>query len=415
MRRHGFSLIEVLLAIFILGIGAISIASLFPVGIAQQRSSFDDVMGPIVADNALSLLRARLEPGDFGVFSNFGNRNVELARPPLETVPGDWPWLRPGFVLKDDVGTAKFNGEPYDERGSIDIFSYRFTRRARGLPQANTALATEFPPGLPDNAAVQAPDRLYGIPYNAVRYTFDTPLREPRFTITQKERYYPMVSGEGAGSAETRPLYVWDCMFRRYQGRIHVAIFVYRVTIPGGGRAVYATPPNPLSMSATIPAAADRPPLPYLLDLTDQSPAPWPKAWDAYGINDQDQTDDMYVRGTPADEPFDPRDPAASWQKPGQWLLNQNNTVHRVLSRTRRDVGDEALVELLRPVLPVSLFDESVSYIDRAQSTNVGVENVVTHLWYIPSEIELDTDGDGAIDVGASVTLTPVYAVVREL
>ena len=35
-RRRGFSLIEVLLAVFILGIGVISIAALFPAGIAQQ-------------------------------------------------------------------------------------------------------------------------------------------------------------------------------------------------------------------------------------------------------------------------------------------------------------------------------------------------------------------------------------------
>ncbi|MCH7879412.1 MAG: hypothetical protein IH914_08890, partial [candidate division Zixibacteria bacterium] len=51
-QRLGFSLVEVLLAIFILGLGIISIVSLFPAGIAQQRQSVDDIIGPIVPQNA---------------------------------------------------------------------------------------------------------------------------------------------------------------------------------------------------------------------------------------------------------------------------------------------------------------------------------------------------------------------------
>ena len=58
--RRGFSLIEVLLAIFILGIGIISIGAIFPAGIVQQRQSLDDALGPVVADNALASLRAKL-------------------------------------------------------------------------------------------------------------------------------------------------------------------------------------------------------------------------------------------------------------------------------------------------------------------------------------------------------------------
>ena len=67
-RRHatpGFSLIEVLMAIFILGIGVISIAALFPAGIAQQRQSVDDVIGPIVARNAMAVIRSHVRADDF--------------------------------------------------------------------------------------------------------------------------------------------------------------------------------------------------------------------------------------------------------------------------------------------------------------------------------------------------------------
>src|SRR5215510_7534796 len=66
--RSGFSLIAVLLAVLILGVGVISSAALFPAGIVQQRLSVDDGMGPRVANNALSILRSKLKQDDFGYF-----------------------------------------------------------------------------------------------------------------------------------------------------------------------------------------------------------------------------------------------------------------------------------------------------------------------------------------------------------
>ncbi|MHC4218275.1 MAG: prepilin-type N-terminal cleavage/methylation domain-containing protein, partial [Planctomycetota bacterium] len=264
VRRNGFSLMEVLIAIFILGIGVIGIAALFPAGIAQQRSSVDDVIGPLVADNAMALLRARLEPGDFGTFEEFPALNANLGTvdrrvTPL-TVPGDWPWMRPGFFLRDDPATQDLSGAPYNERGSYDIFSYRYTRQMRGL-EAPVGQATEFPGGLPDVANVQPENRLYGIPFNWTRYQFEVPeIAEPRVIITQRERYYPMVSTEATGSQKSQPLYLWDCMFRRYQGRIHVAIFVYRISSQDG-RANYVTPPNPLHSAANNSVSASLPPL----------------------------------------------------------------------------------------------------------------------------------------------------------
>lgn len=57
--RRGFSLIEVLLAMAILTIGILSVASLFPVAAAQQRRAIDDTQGVIIGRNVLSLLRVR--------------------------------------------------------------------------------------------------------------------------------------------------------------------------------------------------------------------------------------------------------------------------------------------------------------------------------------------------------------------
>jgi prepilin-type N-terminal cleavage/methylation domain-containing protein len=415
-RRHGFSLMEVLMAIFILGIGVIGIAALFPAGIAQQRASVDDVIGPTVADNAIALLRSRLEPGDFGTFEEFNQ-----YAPYAPTVPGDWPWLRPGFCLDDDTTTQSFAGTAYDERGAYDIFSYHYTRAMLSLG-SNVAEATELPNGPYDTGVVP-----FGIPYNWDKYDFlpaTTNKPEPRFIVTQQERYYPMVSDadvpafgpQNAQGKRSRPLYVWDCMFRRYQGRVYVAIFVYRITPRGGDRTDYVTPPNPLTSPAPPnPPDPIYPPLPYRLDLTHGNPPPWPDAWDAYGINRNDPLDDALVRGTPSGGTWNLRDPEAAWQQYAQWLLDQNNNVHRVLSRQPETTTTSALVELLRPLVPVTSFDQAVSFVDRSPGVDWGVENIVTHLWYIPVEVDLDVDGNGTPDAGASVGLTTVYVTVREL
>ena len=44
-QRRAFSLIEVLMSIFILGIGVIAIASLLPAGIKQQQNAKNDAYG----------------------------------------------------------------------------------------------------------------------------------------------------------------------------------------------------------------------------------------------------------------------------------------------------------------------------------------------------------------------------------
>ncbi|MCH8344490.1 MAG: hypothetical protein IH983_10935 [Planctomycetes bacterium] len=361
--RVAFSLIEVLLAVFILGVGVIAIAALFPAGIAQQRQSVDDTIGPIVANNALAVLRSKLRIDDFGFGSGY-------------TVEGDFEWSRPAFFTQP----ATVGGSVAVSAGSISIFN------TVALGPAGAITGSEIPWSL---------------------FVYGSSLPVPPIIITQGERYYPMFNEPLPGAASkfpSRPQYVWDCMFRRFQGKIMVAIFVYRVTIPGGGGVTYTVPPN--YSNPTVP------PLPINVDLTDTSLGfPWSgNAWDVFGELINEPADDAFIPDTDPmiDPTYNPSNANESWQAPGQWLLDQNNNVHRVLSG-RRNKSDGP-VELVRPV--TSMPNLAVYFLDQ-MVTDPTTENVVTNIWYIPVEVELDTDGDGTGDLPA--TLTPVYVTVREL
>jgi type II secretory pathway pseudopilin PulG len=386
-RTRAFSLIEVLLAIFILGVGVISVAALLPAGIAQQRLSVDDTMGPAVANHALSVLRSKLKQDDFGTFEDdFG---IDTSFTPRPTMYGDWSWLRPGFLFATDPTTMCFPPPPaapfdYNDAGTIDIFSWYDSTSASQPPIA--LRATEFSAGHPQNPA------LFGIPHSKAKHG-NTP---PRITFTQEERYYPPTPRQYTSNTETvRPHYVWDCMFRRFQGRIYVAIFVYRVTVPGGGLA-------PNYRVAQGPAPNHRiPPLPIWLDLSNATVIAEACAngpWHPHGFDRDPSTpeNDHIVRGTPGGLMMNLADARQAWQQPRQWIIDQNMNLYRVLGLHRPAAGDPVEVELVRPVprmpnLPVYHID----------TTPTG--NMVSDIWYIPL-----TDA-------SDLTLTPVYATVREL
>ncbi len=375
-RRGGFSLVEVLLGIFILGIGVIAVAALFPAGIAQQRQSVDDIIGPVVANNALSILRAKLKQEDFGTFEEFG------AAPPLITIEGDWPWIRPGVAMADDSSTW------WDDRGWYDVFSDTV-----GSPMQTTA---EFPSGYAGTTPT-----LHGIPYNLQ-------IHHKPVSIGQGERYYPTASAAAFVNPDVprpKPQYVWDCMFRRYQGKILVAVFVYRVSVVGGGSITYRVPPNPSNTALS--------PLPISIDLTQLGTnAPW----DAFGPDAQAGTlDDVVVPGTGSGTAYDASDQAQSWQEPRQWILDQNNNIHRVLSRSRGSMAVPVDVELVRPIpestrLNTNWFPGSVNDVN---TNGLWVQNIVSHIWYIPAEIQMP--GGGIMAPSQRLTLTPIFATVKEL
>jgi type II secretory pathway pseudopilin PulG len=428
-RRRAFSLVEVLLAIFILGIGVISIAALFPAGIAQQRLSNDDLVGPMVANNAIEIIRSKVKPEDFGSFEQFG---IPTNRTPRPTVLGDWCWLRPGVLFADDNTWPIAPNPPLSEKGAIDIFSYYYN--VPGGPIGASRRASEFP----TNYQPPGNERLFGVPYNTFKYGVPSNGGlPPRILITQAERYYPMISRQHAASNEPyKPQYVWDCMFRRFDGKIYVAIFVYRVTIPGGGTAAnFVVAPN---------QGNNFPPVPIWLNLVADPAGGSPPAYSAGGAWDvggpggafgpTSYEDDAIVLGTQDGTLYNPDDATHAWQEPRQWMIDQNNNIYRVVGQTRESYDDDegdVEVELVRPLAPVlgrvSTGGQSeptlTPYFYRPQQAasanwQYGFVNtdIVTDIWYIPLTMKYDSDGDGVIEPDdGDATLTPVYATVKEL
>ena len=394
--RRGFSLIELLLAIFILGIGIISIATLFPAGIAQQQKTADDIIGPIVARNALTLIRSRIEQEDFGgaeAFEQFwspakcGFSISQEEVNPWPTICGDWMWRRPAMVPSDFGDTGDPNAVSL--RGAIDIFATPDTRILAG---GEDPLVEDWTPN---------DDNEPGIPFNKERYPdidVDSDgdgvpdysrLNVPSKRILSAERQYPMWSGDPMERPKAQ--YYWDCMFRRYEGRVLVAIFVYRVIDPLSD--------GPYTVETTGLAT---PNFPLYANL---STAPNVGSWSALPGSE-------LLQGT---ELVDPTVEEGMWQYPGQWLVDQNGNVHHV-QRGRRRANNSTPVLLSARPSELSVF-ESVEYpgnpgvnVNWWDETMTPVfpsgfvdEGVVTDIWYIPVVDRQDRK------------LIPVYATVEEL
>lgn len=471
-RHFGFSLIELLLAIFILGIGIIAVAAIFPAGIAQQQRIRDDVMGPIVAAHAIGTLQSKLSSDDFGTFEQFDLeasdiRDQDLVGYDSGTISGDWGWMRPSFLLNNDFSIGvppEPNYSPAPLEGAIDIFGLRYTRSNSNNPfnegQGFTPHpATEndsdllytsdfarFPDNLSgrfeltensssfDGNSFQEARHLYGIPFNRAKYAIIEPIApsggdyridparegrlEPLFTFTQAERTWP----QGAAVPE----YYWDCMFRRYQGRVQVAVFVYRVGFNGGEPRVYTvsghnggSTTNPVSAPPQVSPAES--PFPVRFDLGDDRNSRWyPRGPLDDNEPDRNPLNDLVVpftnpgvNGSSSSLGLSPLSEfdvyASGWQRSGQWLLDQNGTVHRVLAgRTAANGGPVRLTQR-PPYVPRQDVNGNLLYPEDGAGSNsqdvdfANMASAVKTLWFIPPETR-----DGFI-------LTPVYVAVGEI
>lgn len=430
MRRdsnhRGFSLVEMLLAVFILGIGVISIAALFPAGIALQRQANDDTVGPIVAKNAFAAIRAKLTQDDFGSFQDFGLapdytgviagtfRTVGGTLPTAIDLPqqGDWCWMRPGFLFNPD------------DAGTIDVFSAGYTRQNLDSPMQPFPPTTQKATEMPDGVAFSSTGKLFGIPYNPRKYPLftDVPfyqqtsyltqrVNEPLVTFTQSERAWPQAGANyGASVVGSGAQFYWDCMFRRLGGRVQVAVFVYRVTPPGGeprGYTVQRADPNTLGTppSGTMDTTIFTPPVP----LAFYAPTPGgTTAWPNRAGTAFDE-----IPGTGPATPFGAGKSWDDWMAPAQVWVDNHGNVHHVL-RGRLVAGSAAgafpnqgPVKLQRqiPIMPRNPVYGAWADDPRQGGfqTTPAFNAHIGAIWFVPNN---DKAGN---------VITPVYAAVEEL
>jgi prepilin-type N-terminal cleavage/methylation domain-containing protein len=135
--RRAFSLMEVLLAVFILGIGLIMVATIFPVGADWTRQSTEDSVAQTVAQNAVSTIQtyyARNSP-----YTNTAGKLASL------TAPVEQLQALPGFdTIPKAVRTYQYgNTNPYPAR-KPDACVYYWTALVRVQPGQNAGASRPY-------------------------------------------------------------------------------------------------------------------------------------------------------------------------------------------------------------------------------------------------------------------------------
>ncbi len=90
-RRPGFSLLEIMIAIMIMGLGMVMVATIFPVSLGMARDTVRSDMALIVADAAIATLRAKVPV-----------EKLDLA-PPTTSQPAAYAILAPnmGYIMRN--------------------------------------------------------------------------------------------------------------------------------------------------------------------------------------------------------------------------------------------------------------------------------------------------------------------------
>lgn len=206
VRPAAFSLVELLVALVVLALGLLGIASVFPVVISQQRQALDDTVGYAQAKQVEAELRS--EQGGLLLFPSLllGDMDFDVPDNSFRGCRGGEVYALPSGLWVTDPGDL-----PHTSGGSEQA-----AERGEILLEADQG------------------SRCDGSGFD--EYSLDSDDRE-EVRITPAMRLLPQpYSGDGI-----EPQFVWDPVFRRgFDGGLEAIVFVRRIDrtirVPDGQR-----------------------------------------------------------------------------------------------------------------------------------------------------------------------------------
>ncbi len=215
-HRHGFSLVEILIAVFVLALGLLGLGAVFPVAIADQREGEDKTLGVSVAESAIEQLKwidiqsvVGAAGVDYGVWEAWA---VDvLDQNAFEN--GEWAV----FDVDPDTGASVIN-PPQGPFASVDV---KIPLSDRLFPQTLT------PQFVYDLAIHRVPNSTPTINDDAIQLAVFLRRIDPRVKPAQGFPLYQVLTGDGL-NAQLR--------------QIPLSADANGLPLPGGQGPFYSTP-----------------------------------------------------------------------------------------------------------------------------------------------------------------------------
>lgn len=224
-----FTLIEVLMSIFVLALGLLGLGALIPGIIREQRVASDRTLGIVVANDAKAYLNARADLR-------------RLALPP-----------RPGTGLGTGAGREYGFGSWLRDDAWSETYLWDLNSIDAGLLEGEGAVVIGSRVGTTDPARIPLSDRLYPTPSSG--------LDAPQFVWDFVARRLPPVESEGYALLADSDVPLPSSVPDQWRAAVEIAVFVRRVDtgirVPAGDSAY-----GLMLRSQTLPVGLDSAGLP---------------------------------------------------------------------------------------------------------------------------------------------------------